>query len=823
MKSLRLASLLLLLVAAPVLAVPYNTIVVNGTWDAGEWDQTNETFASNTFPGWNEYGNVRSILVTWDASNLYVGVRGNSWNNAMLIYIDSSSLTTGQENADYFQGYVTQPTFDPDFVAGHFNMEWGSGGVPTDIRSISPVDGTTTSLLGTAQIAVHDQGHDGGLGEGLTEIAIPWSVIGLETYGSVRVAAGVGWANNSNPVIPAGGLGGFSGDELGGADQSGGTDGDPSTLDGPTTVVYDNDGDGLPDQLEDYTPPSLIQVAALEGDNSVVVATFDEPVEQISAENTANWMIDGELLVTGAAQQADPAVIHLQLDGAAVYGSPYLVTADGIEDDAGNISGPTSARFCLAQITFQVHMEYVLLEDPTGPQEVAIEGGVAPLTWDPTCDDPMFDDGTHGDATAGDSLYTTQIDFCLSYDDGEEAPVVPLTYKFTYGCTQWEDVDHFFASPGITCATGQVSVEVWWNDLNPENYTTHAIDVVFSVDVSDSLFRQTVGINGGTDAGGPIPPLNWNVPSENLLSDTDYPDGVADDGVYGIAVRFPETSLKFVNFKYLFDDHYECTGQGNRTVYLNDAAFDTLGGAMGPLVLPTGRIDRCTVTKQDVRVVFRADLSTWYDPPLPGDVIAVNGTPNNQEPQIINWDIPSINPMADDGFGPDEAAGDLVYTRMIEFPDSSNLVVQYKYLFNEAYECTTQANRWLWIDSYSYDDSGNPQILDVDIFNLCGTVDAGETGAPAAPARLDANYPNPFNPTTTLSFTLQEAGPIRLQVYDIAGRLVRTLIDAEAPAGEHIVSFDGRDDAGRGLPSGIYFARLSAAGQVESRKMTLLK
>ena len=220
---------------------------VDGIWGEDEWYPPTDLVASNTFPGWSEYGNVKGLLVTWDASDLYIGLKGNSWGNATLIYIDSSDITTNQENADYFQGFESQSFFDPDFVGGHYNMEWGDGIIPTDIRSISAVDGTTSSIFGPAAIAVHDQNHDGGLGEGFTEIAIPWALIGLEPHGSVRIATGVGWASLIGPVVPAGGLGGYSGDELGGADQEGGTDGDTGTLDGPVTVFYDSDGDGQPD------------------------------------------------------------------------------------------------------------------------------------------------------------------------------------------------------------------------------------------------------------------------------------------------------------------------------------------------------------------------------------------------------------------------------------------------------------------------------------------------------------------------------------------------------------------------------------------------
>ena len=816
MKRIAIAAALLIALSATAGATPYNTITVDGVWGAAEWDQANETKASNTFAGWADFGNVRDILVTWDASNLYVAVKGNSWNNAMLIYIDSSSITTGQENADYFQGYDTQSSFDPDFVCGHYNMQWGSGGFALDVRSISAVDGSTLSLLPTAAIAVKDKNSDGGLAQGFTEISIPWSLIGLQQNGYVRVACGVGWAINQNPVIPAGGLGGFSGDELGGTDQQGGTDATDSTLDTPAMVVYDGDGNGLPDQLTDETPPSLIEARTLQGDNHVVIATFDEPVSEASAENVGNWTITGGLGIMTATVQANPAVVHLQLAAPCGYGESYTVEANNIADIAGNVSGLKTTNFCIAQITFMVHMNFKILSAGE-VLDVGLEGGRLPLTWDPTCDMQVYDDGTNGDAVPADSIFTNRIDFCLPYAAGADPPVVDLFYKYTWGCAEWESIDNHSIPGGLNCGTGQFVAEVWWNDANPDNYTTAPVDVVFSVDLSDSLgARLLAGINGGTSSGGAAPPLNWNVPSENALTDAGYPGGVASDGVYGTVLRFPANTLKNIDYKYLYNDEFECGDQGNRQVFLNTAAFDTLGGANGPLVLPTARWNRCTLTSRAVEVTLSVDMSYWPDTPDGGDIIAVNGTPNNQSPPVINWDFPSINPMTDSGGG--------IYTVSLTFPDSSEKFVEYKYAMNEVYECAVgQGNRFFWIDSDEYGTAAGPQILALDVFNVCEAVGVDEGMADAAVLRLDANYPNPFNPKTSIRFTLNEAARVDLRIYDMSGRLVRVLLRADAPAGDHTVAWNGRDDAGRPVTSGIYFARIGAASEVRTQKMTLLK
>ena len=79
-------------------------------------------------------------------------------------------------------------------------------------------------------------------------------------------------------------------------------------------------------------------------------------------------------------------------------------------------------------------------------------------------------------------------------------------------------------------------------------------------------------------------------------------------------------------------------------------------------------------------------------------------------------------------------------------------------------------------------------------------------------------YPNPFNPTTTIEFSLPEAGPVRLAVYDVNGRQVRNLADAQLTAGAHSIRFTASD-----LPFGIYLARLSAGTTQLTRKLLLVK
>ncbi|MEZ4397803.1 MAG: FG-GAP-like repeat-containing protein [Candidatus Krumholzibacteriia bacterium] len=96
--------------------------------------------------------------------------------------------------------------------------------------------------------------------------------------------------------------------------------------------------------------------------------------------------------------------------------------------------------------------------------------------------------------------------------------------------------------------------------------------------------------------------------------------------------------------------------------------------------------------------------------------------------------------------------------------------------------------------------------------------------APPAAARLLAAAPNPFNPSTTITVELdRDLDALALTIYDTAGRRVRALAAGPMAAGRHELRWDGRDDAGRAMDSGVYLARLDADGRRQARKLTLLK
>ena len=102
------------------------------------------------------------------------------------------------------------------------------------------------------------------------------------------------------------------------------------------------------------------------------------------------------------------------------------------------------------------------------------------------------------------------------------------------------------------------------------------------------------------------------------------------------------------------------------------------------------------------------------------------------------------------------------------------------------------------------------------------TAVSGPPPAPAAPI-LVRGYPNPFNASTTITWTLSREGAIRLAVHDVRGRRTRTLVSSRLAAGPHHVRWDGLDERGAPAASGVYLVRLRTAAESRTFKLTLLR
>ena len=138
----------------------------------------------------------------------------------------------------------------------------------------------------------------------------------------------------------------------------------------------------------------------------------------------------------------------------------------------------------------------------------------------------------------------------------------------------------------------------------------------------------------------------------------------------------------------------------------------------------------------------------------------------------------------------------------------------------------TVAGRWNSIPL----NAGERQFLELTLGGGMRVVDAeqlaaAKVAAPPGPAEseLHPNAPNPFNSSTRIAYRLAASGPVRLEIYNLLGQPVRTLVDQTQAAGAYQVTWDSRDRRGAAVAAGIYFTRLACPGGVQTRRLVLLK
>jgi len=126
-----------------------------------------------------------------------------------------------------------------------------------------------------------------------------------------------------------------------------------------------------------------------------------------------------------------------------------------------------------------------------------------------------------------------------------------------------------------------------------------------------------------------------------------------------------------------------------------------------------------------------------------------------------------------------------------------------------------------WVDLTTIDPTGN--FCMKALTNPPGTSISEEEGTVLQPLSLDPVYPNPFSSHVTVPFTIAETGQVNVSVFDLSGRQIRTITSEEFAAGAHTVSWEGKDDSGNSVTSGIYFVRIWSDDLTETRRVVLTR
>lgn len=626
----------------------------------------------------------------------------------------------------------------------------------------------------------------------------------------------------------------------------------------------------------DTTPPTLDNAFIIESNLDTLIAQFSEPLAPGASEDPGNYTVTG-VNVIGANLQDDSSEVLLTLDADMGLGSCLVLEAVNVEDRAAIpiVDNDTTNvyEFYLTELTFNVHMKRYLREysaDPD-PDTVALEGSMSPLTWGPTCDDLLTGPDT-------DSVFTGDFVFMHTCTD-EVTDTVNLEYKFTHQCVTWESIDNHGYM--LTGEFPRDTLEIWWNDEAPSDFTDKDIDVIFRA--ASSLAYQWDMMDDSIGIAGSEWPLTWDTdPATNLLNDEGgLPDSTAGDNIFSTRITFPTGSRKDVEFKYAWKGmsdtlyNFECLGQENRNVYLDDLVYSTTT----PIVIDLNFWDICihhwwwTINPVDDATVDAANPDSTYGTIIPSMLHVGEFETNGDIARgCLKFDIGSWLPPTAfvthaylriellssfcDSFYIDCWEGDSdnwnenTVTWNYQNPGAS------RFLDRQLMNPSGGIESWKVTDAVRdcEDDyvtlvlrAGSPAEGDscvaefwskdqsdylkpwLSIWYTTTTLtdiaegEAGEESGPPARFGLEQNVPNPFNPTTKIRFTLPEPGHVFLTVHDVSGRRVAVLVDEPCLAREYAVPWHGRNDQGEEVGSGIYFARLKAGDFVATRKMVLLR
>ncbi len=490
-------------------------------------------------------------------------------------------------------------------------------------------------------------------------------------------------------------------------------------------------------------------------------------------------------------------------------------------------------------LTLNVNMRVQILEGNFDPNSDVVVTAGSFQGWNPAASPPMDDSN-------GDSIYTGiyKVPTNAEYE-----------YKFVINTDGWE------SSPNRKVKIDTVDVEVppvYFNNdsvvtikKNGNVKFTASTEVLIEVGLFNPI-EDSVHVRGsfnGWNSDDPAishlnpdltDPFIWflTVPFEQY--------GVGDPIYYKFWVNKKNSSVNGVEWS----DNWErpvSTAGGNRVAYFEGSDNQELEKAYYDDVQPDWVVPEGT----GLKVTFNVNMSPATDPNL--QAITFNASEDTlywicEEPAFVatqGWvdtDEMRVLRLTDDD-------GDMIYSGTLELAEPTWNAFLYRYAFysksqsmwvfepfNALGAVDNLRRRFVGQDaarSFPYKEWNMPvdtwtnaelktQDQETDPYTSLTAI--GEPKSIPREFKLNQNYPNPFNPTTTISFALPEAARVTLSIYNVLGQKVRTLINnQQATAGTHVRQWDGRDDAGHQVASGIYFYKLEAGKFSSIRKMVLMK
>jgi hypothetical protein len=298
-------------------------------------------------------------------------------------------------------------------------------------------------------------------------------------------------------------------------------------------------------------------------------------------------------------------------------------------------------------------------------------------------------------------------------------------------------------------------------------------------------------------------------------------EGFAAD--YGGAVYCDEGSSPQFQHCWFEGNYARATGGAVACVGVNAPQFDQClfagntaevsGGTINAALGAAPMLTQCTMVAGEAGT--GAGLASWDGSIFSlNQVILVNGL------QGRGWDgdagsVPVV--LCTDIYG--NEGGDWEGALEPQLPMDGNISADPQFCGN-----ADSDNPYTLNDTSPCSADVHPGCMGIGAFGVnCSYVTPVPPGELPLVSRLHPNYPNPFNPRTTIKFELHQSGPVDLAVFDMAGRLVKRLVTGPLPAGHHDAVWEGKDASGRPAAAGVYFFRLKTDDTVDTKRMTLVK
>ena len=366
--------------------------------------------------------------------------------------------------------------------------------------------------------------------------------------------------------------------------------------------------------------------------------------------------------------------------------------------------------------------------------------------------------------------------------------------------------------------------------------TEMTADVTFQADVTDMLDK---GFNPSTDKLYVLGGFNDWAYNEEWVTQPDLITPTL------FTLTHPITAMPGTEFGWKFrggpaENFADGGWEGGSDHKFTFTGMDLVLAAFKPAVVPAGK-----KLAQDVTVVFSVNVAgavDWFNKKhFPSvDKVILNGdfAPIGTG-GWAGWSVADIGSglieMFDNGLAAngDAVAGDGIWSTKVLFAAGTAAAHYYKYgIYSAGYTDTLNAGVIPMDNEAGFAMNHQVTINDVNPVFVNVTDKFGSqwvsveriptAGMPEAFV-LHANYPNPFNPTTTITYDLASNSHVRLTIFNAMGQIVATLVDANQTPGTYRATWDGKNLSGAIVPSGVYFYRIEGDGFAKTMKMTLMK